>query len=401
MGKLLEFAIFVGSQTLTQEGKKNITGQVILNLKEPMKMRALTLKLTGEVYCHWTEQRGTDELRRTFHFTEKEELLDMTSYLYGEGSESSMHPSGRFSYPFVFVVPQHLPTSFDGTYGHIKYGLEASIDRPCKFDHDIKQPLQIIEIIDTNKEEFLKRSGDSKSSEVGCCFRSGMLSLDAHLSRTAFCPGESIMLNATANNQSRTNLRGLKARLCKIIKFQAKSKTQTEEYVLSKTTGLKILKGEKGTFVNHPLHVPATEPTINNKFIKCYYVVRIKVDAGWASDLEISIPVTIGNVPFRGNYGVVNHPATFAAPAPIFGMPVAPQPPPFQMFPSVPMGIQPQAAPVPPPIGFIVDNNRPPLAPPPCHHVAVAPPVGTQSDAEPLLPAVGLSADNNAPPLAE
>eukprot|EP00794_Sanderia_malayensis_P020078 gene20078-22048_t len=367
MGKLLEFAIFVESQTLNQNGR-NITGQVILNLKEPMKMRGLTLKLTGQAYCHWTEQQGSGDNRRTVSYTGRQELLNMASFLYGQGSESSMHPSGRFSYPFVFVIPLNLPSSFVAAHGHIKYGLKANIDRPWKFDHDIEQPLQIIETIDTNQPHFLANPGGSVSKEIGCCFPSGILALDAHFYRSAFCPGESIMINATANNQSRTKMNGLKAKLCKIIEYHATSKTRRESHVLSTITGPQILAGDIGKFVDQALTIPATEPTVLSNVIKCHYIVQIEVDVPCGFDLDIKLPVTIGNVPFRGDFGMANNPTTFAAPASTFGMPVAPQPPTSsQAFPSAPMELQPQAPPLPPPDGFSSDINAPPSAPPPAY----------------------------------
>eukprot|EP00794_Sanderia_malayensis_P020079 gene20079-22049_t len=369
MGKLLEFKIVVESQTLNQDGR-NITGQVILNLKEPMKMRGLTLTLTGEAYCHWTEEHGPGHNRHTVSQTGKQELLNMTSFLYGqgEGSDSSMHPSGRLVYPFVFVIPLNLPSSFVAAHGHIKYCLKANIDRPWKFDHNIEQPLQIIEAIDTNEPHFLANPGGSVSQEIGCCFPDGILVLDAYFCRSAFCPGESIMINATANNQSNTTMKGMKAKLCKIIEYHATTKTQIEKHVISIIARPMVLAGGTGTFDNEALTVPGTEPTIDTSVIKCQYVVQIEVNVPCGIDLDIKLPVTIGNVPFRGDFGMANNPTTFAAPASTFGMAVAPQPPTSsQAFPSVPMATQPQVPPLPPPGGFSTDMIAPPAAPPPSY----------------------------------
>eukprot|EP00794_Sanderia_malayensis_P020080 gene20080-22050_t len=277
MGKPLEFKIFVESQTLNQNGK-NITGQVILNLKEPMKMRSLTLNLTGQAYCHWTEERPCGESTHTESFTGKQELLNMVRFLYGQGNESSMHPSGRFSYPFVFVIPPNLPTSFVGAHGHIKYGLKANIERPWRFDHNIQQPLQVIETIDTNQPHFLANPGGSVSKEIGCVLPPGILTLDVQFCRSAFCPGESIMINAIADNQSHTTMIGIYGKLYKIIKYHASNETRTEKKLISFTSGPRILPGWVGTFDNQALAIPATEPTIDTNVIKCQYIVQVEVD---------------------------------------------------------------------------------------------------------------------------
>ena len=59
-------------------------------------------------------------------------------------------PEGDYVYPFQFKLPLGLPTSFEGTYGHIRYLVKATIDRPWKFDHKTIQPLTINEQVDLN-----------------------------------------------------------------------------------------------------------------------------------------------------------------------------------------------------------------------------------------------------------
>ena len=39
-------------------------------------------------------------------------------------------PVGQHIYPFSFYLPDLIPSSYEGTYGHIRYVLKATIERP-------------------------------------------------------------------------------------------------------------------------------------------------------------------------------------------------------------------------------------------------------------------------------
>eukprot|EP00794_Sanderia_malayensis_P020084 gene20084-22054_t len=300
MGKSKKLEIVVECQTITTEGRI-IKGQVIVDLKEPTKMRGLSLQLKGKAKCSWKDGDYT--------YYGKEELVNMIQYLHGEGSESYVHPSGRVIYPFDFVTSLDLPSSINGKYGYIEYFLKATIERKSYPYKETENELKILKHVDTNLEEYLGDNVRQDLKKIGCfCFPSGMLFLDANFCRSAFCPGESIMINATANNQSGRKMRGLKAQLLQVISYYSKKKSIEECRVLSSTYGPPIPRGETGTFVNQPLTIPnSAETTFHNDVIWCCYLVRITVRACYGSDLEVDIPVTISSVPFEGALGVASN----------------------------------------------------------------------------------------------
>eukprot|EP00794_Sanderia_malayensis_P020083 gene20083-22053_t len=261
MGKSKKLEIVVECQTITTEGRI-IKGQVIVDLKKPTKMRGLSLQLKGKIECSWKDGRR--------------ELVNMIQHLQAEGSEGYVHPSGRVIYPFDFVTSLDLPSSIHGRCGYIEYSLTATIVGNWSAYKETECKLQIVKHVDTNLEEYLGDNVRQDLKEIGCCFPSGILTLDAHFCRSAFCPGESIMINATANNQSRTKMNGLKAELFKVIGYQYKEREMEEFHVLSSKYGPPIPRGE-----------------------------TVCVPCG--SDLKVDIPVTIGSVPFEGALGVASN----------------------------------------------------------------------------------------------
>lgn len=72
---------------------------------------------------------------------------------------------GEYNFPFQFHTPaQNLPTSVEGNFGHVRYWLKASIDRPWRFDITTKSVFTVIEYVDINADEELLVS-DSIMSE--------------------------------------------------------------------------------------------------------------------------------------------------------------------------------------------------------------------------------------------
>ncbi len=306
MGKLKKFMVLVENQTLVANGT-NVSGQVVVNLEEPMKMKNLSVTLEGQAYCRWSDGNGGPRYTR-------EQLIKLKSFLFGNppgsnGEEDiSVHPEGRFSYPFLFTVPHDLPSSVETRLGHIWYCLEAKIKKPTwKSDHITPSKLvKIVKQIDTNNPIYLTQTGGSDAKEIGCCFPSGVLSINASLPRWAFCIGEKVHPNVEVVNESKTDMPFIKARIVKFEEIHGSHKIiKTNQTLISQIVGPGVPQGQVGTFAQHQfLEIPASEeviPSISNcQILKVYYKVVVKVDVPCGFDLDISIPIVIGTIPFRG-----------------------------------------------------------------------------------------------------
>ncbi len=66
-------------------------------------------------------------------------------------SNSPTLPAGRYHYPFQFLLPSWLASSFEGAHGHVRYWMKAVIDKPWKFDHTVKRAFTVLGMLDLNK----------------------------------------------------------------------------------------------------------------------------------------------------------------------------------------------------------------------------------------------------------
>lgn len=116
----------------------------------------------GEANTSWntTEKvRDSDGKERdeTVPLSGHEEYFSNTFYLLGSknGAEIVL-PPGQHSYPFTCALPASLPSSFEGEWGHVRYTIKVTLDRPWKFDQDFKMAFTVLSPLDLNQNARLK-----------------------------------------------------------------------------------------------------------------------------------------------------------------------------------------------------------------------------------------------------
>ena len=111
---------------LTRAIKRKIIFSILFLL--PFISSATTVIIShplGKGYCHWTEEHGTGDDRRTEHYTGKEEFFEYKLWLCGNGSQRFSHAPGRIGYTFSYTLPASLPSSFESHTGYIRYELKG------------------------------------------------------------------------------------------------------------------------------------------------------------------------------------------------------------------------------------------------------------------------------------
>ena len=313
MSKIAEFSVNLNTNRQVYYPGSQIAGYVVLNLIQPMNMRGLRIELEGKAHCHWTVEEGSGDDKRTVSYEGHEKYFELVLGLFGNlpnsGSYTLAHPAGRHIYQFSFSLPTPIPSSFEGKHGYIRYILKAQIDKPWKFDHKVKRPITINEIIDPNDSRYSVGPGGEKHKTVGCCcWIAGPLDVVANIDRGCYCPGEAILINAQVNNLTSREMNGMKARLYQSIKFHSSgvgiNATKHEWKKVGELRGPRVLQGQYATWENQAFGIPALPPSIfNSKIITINYEVQFEVDVPWGFDPCIKMPIVLGTVPYRLTYG--------------------------------------------------------------------------------------------------
>lgn len=86
--------------------------------------------------------------------------LSSRSYVLGSCNGTSCIDwlAGEYSYTFHVILPDNLPTSFDGKYGQIHYEIITTIERSGRYPKVFKLPFTVIQPLDLNADAIYRVS---------------------------------------------------------------------------------------------------------------------------------------------------------------------------------------------------------------------------------------------------
>jgi hypothetical protein len=77
-------------------------------------------------------------------------------------------PAGEHSFPFSMILPDDLPSSFEGQYGYVRYTVQAILDPLLKDDHEVQADLTVLLLLDLNLDP-LNRVSIEYVSQLNSC----------------------------------------------------------------------------------------------------------------------------------------------------------------------------------------------------------------------------------------
>lgn len=361
--KLTHFEIKFDSPHGVFTAGEAVSGQVLLHLAKPMKMRCLKIVFIGEGKSHWSRRRG----KTTVHYRGSEIYINNLMKLFEGDSQSGSkeHPAGNHAYPFSLQLSGNLPSSFEGSRGHVRYFCKCTIDRPWKFDSHVKRAFTVIHHLDLNltPQAPIPLDGQIRREIEGCCCSAGSVDVSLSLNKTGFVPGEPIVFDIIVDNQSDYVINTVELVLIQTTTYQGKSAaflSSGNPKFHPKTATFSLLKYDcrikqrTSESINRATLVPSLPPSWLEGcgIINIDYTVELKVPCS-GTKLKILKGIIIGTIPLQE--------PTFQFPtAP--PVPTAPSPDPVV---SGPVTVQPQS--------INVNINTPPLVPP-SYEEALAPP---------------------------
>jgi len=149
---------------------QTVSGRVVVSLFKPTKLEGIHLVCTGGAHVHFTRTETRPALSlssgvgrnstahrtehrtrrtRTVACTSNEYYFDQVIPLFETGGEFTLN-DGDHSYPFAFVLPTNLPTSFESLNGRVRYTMKIVLKRSWKFDIESIIPITVNAVVDLN-----------------------------------------------------------------------------------------------------------------------------------------------------------------------------------------------------------------------------------------------------------
>nr|CAD7460607.1 unnamed protein product [Timema tahoe] len=298
----------------------------------------LYLTFIGGARVHWTEtrterrhgQRGSHSINVTENYTSEEIYFNNSVYVIPKGYTETVLPAGDHSFLFTFSIPSNLPSSFEGSFGYIRYTIKATLDRPWKFNQDTKVALTVLAYRDLNMYPQLRTPlilGNTKTICCWCC-QSAPMAITARVPFTGVVPGQDVPLIVELDNPTSVDITSVQCYLMQESIFYARGKSRTETRKLGELTLDPVGKHSSHT-AQKTMRMPSCPPTldINCGIIKIHYFIEINyhkelnfdfrlwvrvcyvlqckaTTSGAHMNLYVATPLTVGTVPliFQQNW---------------------------------------------------------------------------------------------------
>jgi len=297
-----------------------VKGNVVLELSKEEKINTVTITIEGEARTYWTSTSGSSSgnSQSTVRTYSGRETLVVPKMLHllsdGDDESGQVMAVGVHKFPFQFQLPTDpCPSSFQSMRagdGSIRYWLFATASQ-LRDNREIRlgtkgRDITVNEMIDINVPQLIEPVTNSNEKTVCCLWcTSGPISLSVTTDRGGYCKGESIGISIQAENHSRRRVTVVRATLKQKVTLYASTTTRdqpnerVEEKLIQRIEGPGIEPGGTCTWDNKSLLIPVTTtPTINScRIVKLSYYLTVTLALPYATDLHVTIPITIGNMP--------------------------------------------------------------------------------------------------------
>ena len=292
----------------------DVTGHVLVVTEEAKQSyKCIQVTLRGYADVRWSETHGSGDNRRTVTYHSHEDYIYQTVILWSRENALNHELSpGSYQFPFALTLQpsgRPLPPSFEGTVGHIRYEVEATIVRASalKRNERITAQIAVAPVVDPNIVPNVRLPKVLQVEKTLCCLccASGPISLTARVPRTGFCIiQDAIPFEVDIENGSNRRIRQLVAQLQKQVVYTAQGHHQYSIRTVAEVASDPIEPGNSRSWRPPPLPVPATEPTIAScSIIQVNYYLKIKAAISGAINPHVDFVLFLGNVPLSGVEG--------------------------------------------------------------------------------------------------
>ncbi|XP_071808893.1 uncharacterized protein [Asterias amurensis] len=337
MGRIRAFDIAIDSNALSHvdglpvySPGNQVTGVVNLHLNTSRDdVRVITIRLRGRAQTRWTEtltrnRSGSLADNQRVTFTGTETYIDYNQSLWQQEHPHQKLLQGLHSFPFEFRLPLiNLPSDYEGVNGHVRYRLRCDIvgDSPLA-NAKVGRKIAIAGCpMDLNciHNAMVPVHGQTESLLSYWCCITSTVTTQASTDKRAYIPGETAYITAIVRGSSGTRYDVI-IKLVQEATFRGTGSTYSSSGVTvetrtnrtcqryrvlarKKTSGVLQRRGET-TLQREPMIIPDNMP--DTGFEGCsvidinYFITVAPVVSSMfrSNDTEISLPISIGRIPF-------------------------------------------------------------------------------------------------------
>ncbi|KAM5300400.1 arrestin domain-containing protein 1 [Ctenodactylus gundi] len=313
MGRVQLFEIRLSHGRVVYSPGEPLTGLVLVRVAAPLPFRAIRVTCMGS--C------GVSSKANDAAWVVEESYFNSSLSLADRGSL----PAGEHTFPFQFLLPATVPTSFEGPFGKIVHQVRATVDTPrfskdhkCSLVFYILNPLNLNSIPDIEQPNVASTTKKFSYKLV----KTGSVVLTASTDLRGYVVGQVLRLQADIENQSGKDTSPVVASLLQKVSYKAK-RWVYDVRTIAEVEGAAVKAWRRAQWQEQIL-MPALPqsalPGCSLIHIDYYLQVSMKVP-----EATVTLPVFVGNI-------AVNHTPLGLQPGPgphpTASSPVVPSAPP-------------------------------------------------------------------------
>ncbi|XP_031711427.1 arrestin domain-containing protein 1b [Anarrhichthys ocellatus] len=284
MGKLQEFDITFANNKVVYGPGESIGGTVKIRTVHSLQYKAI------KVNCHGS--CGISNKMNDASWTLEEQYFNSTLSVADKGTLGA----GEHSFPFQFLIPVAVPTSFEGPFGKIIYRVRAAIDTP-RFSKDYKaqRPFYLLNLLNLNEVPAIEHPSYAVTTKKFSYLlvKTGTLMLKARSDLRGYIPGQVIKLATEIHNKSGKDTGCVLASLIQKVTYKTK-RPVFDLRTIAEVEGAGVKAGKHAEWREQIIVPPLPQSALARcSLIDIDYFIQVSLKS---PDAVVTLPIYIGNI---------------------------------------------------------------------------------------------------------
>ncbi|XP_054896640.1 arrestin domain-containing protein 1b isoform X1 [Poeciliopsis prolifica] len=285
MGKLQEFDITFANNKVVYGPGESISGTVKIRTGSALQYRAIKVNCLGS--C------GISNKMNDSSWSLEEQYLNSMLSVTDKGTLAP----GEHSFPFQFVLPVAIPTSFEGPFGKIAYRVRAAIDTP-RFSKDYKaqRPFYVLNMLNLNQVPDIEQQSCAVTTKKFSYLlvRTGTLMLKTRSDLRGYVPGQLIKLSTEIHNKSGKDTGYVLASLVQKVTYRTK-RPVFDLRTIAEVEGAGVKAGKHAEWREQIIVPPLPQSALAGcRLIDIDYFIQVSLKS---PEAVVVLPIFIGNIP--------------------------------------------------------------------------------------------------------
>eukprot|EP00116_Pleurobrachia_bachei_P006327 sb/3466589/ len=274
---------------------EKLTGKIYVVAKESVRVDKLVAVIEGFNNVAWEEDKRSIEYAEDVKLFEERVLVR---------SFSKPIPVGRFYFDFSYLVPEFLPSSFnvDTVARNLKwedirmhvatvnYSIRAVLERSEEPVGKVSGQPFIIHAPPEKTETVVKEDITEQVKTFGC-FPRGYITVSLTIDKASYKNNDVMTIRLEVTNMTPLPCKNIIAvlfRKLKVLAQRSQRNIRTKEYMIEFED---VPSGERATYVKD-VQLKNVLPTTCSRNIKCNYVLAVRCEVPFSTNIDLTLPVT-------------------------------------------------------------------------------------------------------------